>query len=247
MLNGIASELTKLRTGSTFFAFMMAGIVFVAVASWGILTSAHEAAAGTALDAAWATTEVIRGWFALSLVIAMFGAYFVARDIAQGTAARSIVMGGGRRPYVISKLATGAVIGAAGAGIGAALSLPSAWLLLLTVDLSPSVTHTGWMVLLGCAAVNFAAGIWGVCLGLLVRNTIASLVTVVGLCLVVEPGVQAIAPAAGRLLMTNAMGSLYLDPRAGLLEVPLAGITVLGWLLVLGAGGYLVTMKKDLT
>jgi hypothetical protein len=66
------------------------------------------------------------------------------------------------------------------------------------------------------------------------------------LCLVVEPGVQAIAPAAGRLLMTNAMGSLYLDPRAGLLEVPLAGITVLGWLLVLGAGGYLVTMKKDL-
>jgi hypothetical protein len=247
MLNGIASEMTKLRTGHTFLAFMIAGTTFVVVASWGILTSAHEAAAGTALDAVWATTEVIRGWFALSLVIAMFGAYFVARDFAQGTAARSIVMGGGRRAYVISKLASGAVIGVIGAGIGAALSLPSAWLLLLTESLSPSVDHTGWMVLLGCAVVNFAAGIWGVCLGLLVRNTIASLVTVFGLCLVVEPGVQAIAPAAGRLLMTNAMGSLYLDPRSGLLEVPQASIAVLGWLLVLGIGGYLVTLKKDLT
>ena len=247
MLNGIASEMTKLRTGYTFLAFMMAGTVFVLVASWGILTSAREAAAGTALDATWATTEVIRGWFALSLVIAMFGAYFVARDFAQGTAARSIVMGGGRRPYVISKLVAGAVIGAIGAGVGAAFSLPSAWALLITEGLNPSMTHTGWMVLLGCAVVNFAAGIWGVCLGLLVRNTIASLVTVFGLCLVVEPGIQAIAPAAGRLLMTNAMGSLYLDPRSGLLEAPQAGIVVLGWLLILGVGGYLVTMKKDLT
>lgn len=247
MLNGIRSELLKLRTGTTFLAFILAGVVFVVVAGWGTLTTAGDAASEGTLDAGWATTEVVRGWFAMSLVIAMFGAYFVARDISQGTAARSVVMGGGRRRYVVSKLIAGAVIGIIGAAIGAALSLPSAWLLLMTEGLTPTFSNTTWLVLLGCSAVNAAAGIWGVCLGLLVRNTIASLVAVFGLCLVVEPAVQAIAPQVGRFLMTNAMGSLYLDPRSGLLDVPQATFTVLAWLIGLGTAGYLVTLKKDLT
>lgn len=247
MINGTRSELIKLRTGTTFFAFIFAGVVFVSLASWGTLTATAEAAPEGALDPTSITTEVIRGWFAMSLVIAMFGAYFVARDFSQGTAARSIILGGGRNQFIASKLVAGAVIGAVGAVIAALLSIPITGLLLTTEGVSLTLDHTTWMVIIGCAVVNLVAGIWGVCLGLLIRNTIVSLITVVGLCLLIEPALHAIAPQIGQFFMTNAMGSLYLDTRPGLLDVPQASITVALWLLVLAATGYLVTTKKDLT
>lgn len=245
MLNGLTSEMTKLRTGTTFAAFLVAGVFFIVLSAWGIL-SGRQAEIAPSSAPEWATTEVVRNWFAMSLVIGMYGAYFVARDFRQGTAQRSILLGGGRAAFFINKLAAGAVIGLIGAATAAILSLPSAWLLLKTVDAEVNFSREAWLVFVGCFIVNTVSGLWGVCIGLIVRNVIAGLLIVVGLCLLVEPALHAIAPDVGRFFMTNAMGSLYLDPRPGLLEAPGAGIVIAAWITALGAAGYFITARKDL-
>lgn len=163
-------------------------------------------------------------------VVATFcGVLRYCLDHRTGVVARSILVGH-RAPTLAAKAVMTAL---GGALIGVVGGLGSLAALLVAVP-GVHLTAPAVATVLGGVAVSAVAAVWGLCFGVVVRNyflaPLIALGAFLGSGLVMDSW-----PAVGKSLPMGTIMSIVYPSRLELLPAPLAVVTLLTWILVLGA------------
>lgn len=225
----LTAELMKVRTGRTWWLLALAGVAMCVLTSYGY---AVEGRAGGALAGPpdEVTGSIARSWMMMFLFAGILGALSVSREFGSRTITRTALLGGGRQRVFAAKMVAAAGIGVAfgalavvGAVLAPLVIMPP---LGLTAAWSPAVTWT----VVGVFASSVFAAVWGGFLGWLVRNPIVAVGAVVCLTLLVDPGLQRLAPEVAQYLFTIALSSLYGDQKPVLLGAGAALACVAAWL-----------------
>jgi ABC-2 type transport system permease protein len=152
-----------------------------------------------------------------------------------------------RRSTVLSaKLTAGLLAGLVFgvAAVGLALGLGS---LILSARGIPSSLDGGEIALLaggGLAGIALR-GAFGVGLGAIIRNQVGAVIGLLAWDFVVNGLLFGLAPSVGRFMPTSAADALMGLKTAHLLAPAAGGAVLVGWTLVLGVAGIVVTMRRD--
>lgn len=237
-------ELLKARTGKAWWVLLVVAIPWTLTVCLGeSITGVDELKKGATTEAVL-MAEIARQWFQMLLFTALFGALLVGREFSTRSIARSVLLSPSRDDLVRAKLLVGIIGGVLYGLLATALAVASAWFFLLTNDLEPRWTSEVFTTLLGVFAVSVLAAAWGVLIGWICREQLIAVVTVLVLTLLVEPGLQAIAPDVFNFQFTIALSSIYQDTKEGLLAVPVAVAACFAWLAAAGAVALTLTRRR---
>ncbi|MFG2311289.1 ABC transporter permease [Streptomyces sp. NPDC048566] len=245
MRNVLAGEWMKAWTGRTWSVLAATGVFMSLLTCFGYASQGDEGIALGRTTAAAVTDDMAQAWMMTFLMSAVFGGLVVTREYASGAVARSVLLSGGRTRLLSAKAlvatAAGLLNGLLAAGLAVLCSLTIPGHFGYGADWSGHTTR----IVLGVVAVNAIAAPWGAFLGWIIRGQLATVVTVIALTLLVEPGLQEIAPKAAAYLPTIAMSSVYLDGKPELLSVPLALLVLAGWLAAAAATARHLLLSRD--
>lgn len=229
MRNLVHGELRKAVTGRTWWILMLAGTFLCLLSTFGFASEGHKAVAagGSAADV---TNDIARAWMMMFLFASLSGAILVTREYGTGTVARSVLLAGSRGRLLVAKTAVATAAGAAFGLLAAGLGALACAFAGAPYGDSAAFTRETWLILAGVFACSVLAAPWGALLGWIVRNQVSAVALLITLTLVVDPGVQALAPEAAQYLLTIAMSSVYQDVKPDLLPVPWAFAAIAGWL-----------------
>ncbi len=208
------------------------------------ITGVDDLKKGATTEAAL-TAEIARQWFQMLLFSGLFGALLVGREFSTRSIARSTLLSRSRADLVGAKLLVGVAAGALYGLLAVVLAVASAWFFLATNDLEPQWTTDVVTTLLGVFAVSVLGAAWGVLIGWICREQLIAVVTLLVLTLLVEPGLQAIAPGVFNFQFSIALSSIYQDTKEGLLAVPVAVAVCLAWLAAAGTLALSLTRHRD--
>lgn len=238
----VHAEALKARTGKAWWLMLVIGIPWTLVVCLGVSVAGMEYIEKGATTEPALQAEIARQWFAMLLFTALFGTLLVGREFSTRSIARSTLLSESRNDLIRAKLVVGVASGAAYGLLAVALAFASMWFFFVTNDLELQWTTEVLTTLLGVFAVSVLAAAWGVLIGWICREQIVGVVAVLGLTLLVEPGLQAIAPDIFNFPFTIALSSIYQDTKDGLLAVPAAVAICFAWLA--GAGALAVTLTR---
>lgn len=143
------------------------------------------------------------------------------------------------------------VYGLLGLGFGvvnALVALVTAWSrLTVTGDGLPLGQSLLWSTLGGGVASATLFAVLGVAIGVLLRNQVVAIVTVLLVQTIVEPSVQGASRTVGRLLPSVAGEGLRQFPASGLLPAVPAAAVLVAWAAVILAGGLARLVRTDVT
>lgn len=245
MLNVIAAEARKLTGTPTWLYVVVGGLALGVSASYGFSAEVENGSALPAEATATVTESVIRGWMMMHLFASILGALMITREYNSGTIGRSVLLSGGRNRLFAGKaiVGTGAgvLLGAATAGV----ALASPFLFMPLNGMTPEMTTTAYQTALGVFAVTALAAPFGVFLGLLIRNQVATVLVLALVTVGLEPYLLRAVPEVAKYTMSIAMSSVYLDGKPELLAVPAALAVIAGWLAVTGLAGNRLLAARD--
>ncbi|MFJ5546909.1 ABC transporter permease [Streptomyces sp. NPDC093225] len=245
MRNVIRGELRKAVTGRQWWILPLAGTFLCLLSTFGFAAEGHKAvlAGGSAQDV---TNDIARSWMMMFLFASLSGAILVSREYGHGTIGRSVLLAGSRTRLLTAKVAVataaGAVFGLLAAGLGA-LACATAG---LPYGDSPAFTGETGLILAGVFACSLLAAPWGALVGWMLRNQVAAVALLITLTLVVDPGVQALAPDVAKYLLTIAMSAVYHDAKPDLLPVPWAFAAIAGWLTAAWFAAHRLVRTRDI-
>lgn len=241
----LRTEALKARTGKAWWMLLVIFMPLTLMTCLGeSIEGVDELKDGKMTEAAL-TAEIARQWFQMLLVTALFGAILVGREFSTRSIARSVLLSDSRNDLIRAKLIVGTAAGALYGLLAAAMAVASAWFFLVTNDLEPRWTTDVWTTVLGVLAVSVLAAPWGVLIGWICREQLVAVGAVIVLTLLVEPGLQALAPEVFNFPFTIALSSIYQDTKDGLLGVPIAVAISLAWLAAAGALAVVLTRRRD--
>lgn len=241
----VRAEALKARTGKAWWVLLLIAIPWTLTVCLGeSITGVDELKKGATTEAAL-TAEIARQWFGMLLFTALFGALLVGREFGTRSIARSTLLSKSREDLIRAKLAVGIAAGVLAGLLAVVLAVVSAWFFLVTNDLEPRWTGEVVTTLLGVFAVSVLAAAWGVLIGWICREQLVAVVAVLVLTLLVEPGLQAIAPHVFNFQFTIALSSIYQDTKEGLLSAEVAVVVCLAWLAGAGALAATLTRRRD--
>ncbi|RSS57985.1 ABC transporter permease [Streptomyces sp. WAC07061] len=245
MRNVLAGEWMKAWTGRTWLILATAGIFMSLLTCFGYASTGDEAIALGTSTAAAVTDDMAQAWMMTFLMSAVFGAILVTREYNTGAIARSVLLSGGRLRLLSAKALVATAAGLVNGLLAAALAVLCAFTLPGHFGYDGDWTGHTTRIVLGVVTVNVIAAPWGALLGWILRNQLATVLTVIALTLLVEPGLQELAPKAAAYLPTIAMSSVYLDGKPELLSVPLALLVLAGWLAAAGTAARQLLLSRD--
>ncbi|WP_329196458.1 MULTISPECIES: ABC transporter permease [unclassified Streptomyces] len=245
MRNLVPGEWMKAWTGRTWLVLASAGIFMSLITCFGYASQGDgDIALGTTTASA-VTDDMVQAWMMTFLMSAVFGALLVTREYSSGAIARSVLLSGGRLRLLSAKALVATAVGVLGGLLAVALAALCAFLLPARFGFSADWTGHTTRIALGVLTVNALAAPWGALLGWIIRSQLATVVTVMALTLLVEPGLQELAPQVAKYLPTIAMSSVYLDGKPELLSVPLALLVLAGWLAAAGTAARRLLLSRD--
>ncbi|MEV7545209.1 ABC transporter permease [Streptomyces sp. NPDC089915] len=245
MRNVISGEWMKAWTGRTWLILASAGIFMSLLTSFGYASQGDEAVAAGRTTAAAVTDDIVQAWMMTFLMSAVAGGILVTREYTSGAIARSVLLSGGRLRLLSGKALVATAVGVLNGLLAIGLAVACAFLLPGHFGYGTDWTGHTTRIALGVLAVNAIAAPWGALLGWIIRNQLATVVTVMATTLLVDPGVQELAPKAAKYLPTIAMSSVYLDGKPELLSVPLALAVLAGWLAAAGLTARKLLLSRD--
>ncbi|PYF98935.1 hypothetical protein SAMN05216184_11074 [Georgenia satyanarayanai] len=247
MADLVKAELRKLVSAGGTWSLLVIGIGLGALFTEGFTQAAAEALAAGASDPATETATIVRSWFAMSLLSGILGAIGVTREYASGVISRSVLVAGSRTRVLVSKLvaatAGGLVLGVVAAGLSIALAHVS----MARIDSTVVWSREATLTVLGVLGTTTLSAAWGAFLGWIIRNQVATILVIVGLTLMIEPGVQSFAPDVAGFLFTIAMTGVTLDGKEGLLSIGASYAVLAAWLVVLGVAARTLLVRRDLS
>ncbi len=245
MRNLVAGEARKALTGRIWWYLPLAGAWLCLITTFGYVSKGEKAIASGATALA-VGQDVARAWMMMFLLAAVFGAVAVTRDYGSGTMVRSVLLAGSRTRLFGAKLIVATVAGALFGLFAAALGTASVYLAPTPFGFDAAANGETALILFGVFACCTLAGPWGALVGWIVRNQTAAVVTLLGLTLLVDPGLQRIVPDAAKYLLTIAMSSVYRDVKPDLLSLPMAYAVITAWLAVAFVVGRRLVRTRDI-
>lgn len=246
MRDVLRAEWMKAWTGKAWWVLPAIAVPWILLVCFGTTTEAEEAIAAGLVDPAAFTTELVKQWFQMLLFTALLGAVLVSREFHTRTIGRSVLLSGGRGRLFAAKLVVGTLVGAGYAALATGLAAPTAWFFLTTSGLPLTWTRETTLTLAGVFAVGVLGAPWGVLLGWIVRSQVGAVSLVLGLTLLVEPGLQRIFPELSSATFSIALSAIYRDGKPELLPVPWAFVAVAAWLLIAGLLGRHLLVTRDI-
>ncbi|MFB1048010.1 ABC transporter permease [Streptomyces chrestomyceticus] len=205
MTTALSTELYKFRGGRGILVAVATGIVMIVMASVGTAQRlADQSPAG-----AEAAESIIRQGFAGLLFASIAGALLVTGEYRHRTWPRTYLTTPHRGKVLAAKTVmaflTGIPIGV--------LSVLGSTIVATVSGYGPANTWQTWRLFLAIVLVSALAGPWGVALGYLMRNQVATVLVLVCYSVGIEAVLIVIAPAFGRFLPGGAQLSLLHDPE----------------------------------
>lgn len=234
MMNVLAAEWLKARSGRLLLALASGGTLLVLITCAGYAKTAEvELAAGATM--ADMTAATIRSSFMMLLFSALFGVVLITRECSTGAIGRTVLLSGSRSRIFAAKAivvtAFGALFGLLAVGLGVA----SALVMLPFGGHQPQWSRESALTLLGVWIVVTLAAPWGLAIGWLIRSQAAAIATLVVLTLAVDEALFRLLPEVGRFTMGIAMGAVYQDAKPQMLPVWAALLVIFAWL---GGAGF---------
>ncbi|MFE9631874.1 ABC transporter permease [Streptomyces sp. NPDC006463] len=225
MSNELAAEFRKLWAGRGLLYTVGIGLGLIVMAGVGTLqTVADQGKTG-----AEAAEAIVRQGFAGLLFATIAGSLLVTNEYRHRTWTRTYLTTP-RRDRVLAAKALVALL--AGIPVGLLSVLAST---LVAVFGGHTPTYSADMVRLTVmiVAISALAGPWGVALGYLIRNQVATVMAVVAYTTGIEAVLIVVAPSFGRFLPGGAQLSLLHDPELTMpLQAWAAAAMLLGYILV---------------
>jgi ABC-type transport system involved in multi-copper enzyme maturation permease subunit len=241
----VAAEVLKLRTTRTFWA--LAGATFGLILLIVVLSLSIDDALRSDEDTVRSliTTAALSG-----LLMFVFGAVAGAGEYRHGTIGSTLLVTPDRLRAVAAKTIAGALggfaVGIAASAVTAAVALP--WLSAIDAPLPDSGELA--RILLGNVLYSGLAAALGVALGLLVRNQVATIVTLLLLIFAVDPAISALADDYARFSLSglsSAMsGGTSDDFGADLLPFGAAAAVWAGYTVALAMAAAALTARRDI-
>jgi hypothetical protein len=240
MVNVIAAELIKLRSLPAVLTAMGATVVVAAALSAAI------AAADASVDAGHIIADSIRYVQVGPTVLAVLaaGTEYSGRGMRIAliaTPGRMLLLAGKSVAYLVAAAVTSA------AGLGAGLLTVA---LVGLLEGSPVGLHASiWLQLLGAWTYLVLIGLLAPAVTILLRSMIASLVTMLGLVLIVPPLLASVTSAAQYL--PDRAGSILYQPDvhqpdvAEMLSPATGALILVAWVAVAGAGAVITFCARD--
>lgn len=247
MTDLLHAELRKLATSRGAWSLLVIGLGLGFLFTEGFTQAAREALDAGVSDAATQTAVIVRSWFAMSLLSGILGAVSVTREYASGAISRSVLVAGSRSRLFGAKIVAGTVAGLVLGVVAAALSLAVASWSMSRIGHDMVWSREATLTTLGILGTTALSATWGVLLGWILRNQVVTILVIVGLTLMVEPGVQSFAPDVAAYLFTIAMTGVNLDGKEGLLSIGASYAVLAAWIVVLGLAARTLVARRDLT
>jgi ABC-type transport system involved in multi-copper enzyme maturation permease subunit len=218
------------------------------LADAGYLKQALDKPSPARPSAAELTSTLVQGWFTVELAAALVGMLAVTREFGGGAICRSVLLSGGRGRLLLAKLLAVAGSGALFAVVTGAVAAVSPWVFLAgqARHYHPEWTATTTWTLLGVMLVVVTGALWGSLLGLLIRQQVAAVVTLLLSTWLVSEGLLRLAPKVGRFTIDEAMASVYRGGNAGLLSIPWALVVLAVWIVAAGVVARGLFLRRDL-
>lgn len=246
MLDVIRAEWWKAWTGKAWWVLPAIAVPWILMVVFGTLSDVEEAANQGLVDSGALTTDLVKQWFQMLLFNALLGAVLVSREFGTRTISRSALLSGRRSHLFWAKLVVATAVAVGYSAVATALAPVSAWLFMGTVEAPFTWTDETTWTLLGVFAVGVLGAPWGVLIAWIVRSQVAAVSTVLGLMLLVEPGLQRIAPDVSAFTYSIALSAIYRDGKPELLSVPWAFVVVACWLVAAGVIAHYVLARQDI-
>lgn len=240
----VAAEWRKIWTGRAWWGVAAAAVLMCAMADAGFLQ--QEVATGTTGDTREITSTLVQGWFMVELAAAVVAMLAVTREFGNGAVSRSVLLSGGRSRLLAAKLVAAAGCGAvfaAGAGV---LAAASPWVFLAGRTQEPEWTTTTTWTLLGVMLVIVVGAVWGALLGLLIRQQVAAVLTLLISTWLVGEGLLRLVPEIGRFTIDEAMASVYRGGHEDLLPIPWALVVLAAWIVAGTIAARTLFLRRDL-
>lgn len=242
MIAQVKAELLKVRSTRTTLGLVlgMIGLTVLIVVLSGLLS--HPEGLASKKDQ---LSLFSPGGIAL-IFSALAGVLLITSEYRYGTIHPTFVFTPRRRTVLSAKLTAGLLAGVVFgvAGLGLALAIGS---LILSARGIPSALSGGEITLLmlgGIAAVALR-GAFGVGLGAIVRNQVATVIGLLAWDFVVNGLLFGLAPSVGRFMPTTAADALMGLKTEHLLSPAAGGAVLVGWTLVVALIGLVLTLRRD--
>jgi len=241
----VRAEALKARTGKAWWVMLVIAIPLALVTCLGVSIQGVDDLEKRATTEAELTAELALQWFQMLLFTSLFGALLVSREFGNRSIARSVLLSESRDRLLGAKLIVGVAAGALYGAVAVALAIASVWFFMVTNDVRPQWTSDVVATLAGIFAVCVLAAAWGVLLGWILREPLLAVAVVLILTLLLEPGLQEIAPDIFNWPFSIALSSIYQDSKEGLLAVPVAVAVSFAWLSAAATLAVTLTRRRD--
>ena len=238
----LRSELFKLRTTRTALAlvlFFVALLLLVVIAS-GLALSTHELAERKN------QFQLLADGSNAAAFAALLGVLAFTSEFRHGTIRPTLLATPRRARVVLAKMAASTITGVLLGALGVAIAFGLGRLLMSIRGIPAVLDHRDLaLAIVGSVVVSGLWGALGAGIGAAVRNQVAAIVGLLVWELLVENVLFALLPGVGRYLPGQASNSLVQVEVPHLLGVLPGTLVLLGYVVVAGAIGLLVTERRD--
>lgn len=241
----VGAEWRKIWTGKAWWSLAVTAFLLCVLADAGYLQQELDKGAAAGTDGQL-TNTLVQGWFMVELAAALVGMLLVTREFGSGAICRSVLLGGSRARLLTAKLLAGAASGAVfaiGTGVVAAVS---PWVFLAGRDQRPDWSMTTTWTLLGVMLVVLAGALWGILLGMVIRQQVVAVVVLLLSTWLVSGGLLRLAPDVGKFTIDEAMAAVYRSGDAGVLSIPWALVVIAAWIVAAGVAARGLFLRRDL-
>jgi ABC-2 type transport system permease protein len=238
----LRAELLRARQGRQLVSLALGAIVLCLITSYALAAGVQSGASPQ--SAAELTEGQVRAWMMTFLLAAIFGSMVFTRDVGTGALTRS-VLSGSRASVFAAKVIVSAVAGLGYGVLAAVMSFVTTYAVNAGLGVPFEWTREATLIAVGITACCVLAAVFGLFVGMLARSGAVALIVLLLQTLLVEPGLQRIAPDAAKYLFTIALSSVYRDVLPHLLPLALGALVAVAWIAVLGVLAWLRFVRKD--
>lgn len=238
----VRAEFLRARQGRQLASLAAGAIVLCLLTSYAL--AAQVQSDGAAQSAAELTEGQVRAWMMTFLLAGIFGSMVFTRDVGTGALTRSVLLGS-RGTVFGAKVIVSAVAGLGYGVLAAVMSFVTTYAINAGLDVPFEWTREATLIALGIVACCVLASIFGLFVGMLARSGTVALIVLLLQTLLVDPGLQRIAPDVAKFLFTIALSSIYRDVLPDLLPLALGALVAIAWVVGLGFLAWTRFTRKD--
>jgi hypothetical protein len=243
----VRAELARLRGRRSIIVLPAVGAVFVALSTAGNAPVQRDKVLAHSSTLGDASYFLIGMAFAMVLFSALSGALQITSELRCRSFGLMALVAPRRTPLLWAKAVVAGVAGMIQGAVGVVVAIVTARLSMgrygMTIPLDGRTAGLAAGLVLLCGL----AGVWGLCIGALVRAQVAALAGIVVWTTMVEAAVIHLFPAVGRWLPGGAEASVVADPSLPQrLGRPGGGALLVAWTLLAAAAAVHTIRTRDI-